>query len=174
MKATLMAIAMMIIVCGCTVAGNRYGFQFDVHSLSVGSDSVTDPGIGFRSDWQIEHFMVITSINYYFIDYHPQADETLFDLNMDAAYNFAPRAKVRPFAGAGVNVAHISLKNQNNGLTASNTSTAFSVAGGVEFPVSQRILSVLEINYVHHSKLFAVENGWIPTNRVVFSAGILF
>jgi hypothetical protein len=125
-----------------TFAGVAHAQRFGAQ-LSWGSDS--DLGIGARFEADMTNVLsknepfskafFIGQFDYYFIDCGG-ADCSYWELNPSLAVPFKIQgSKVRPYAGAGLNIAHASVDLGTFG-NASNTDTGINLLGGIKFPLS--------------------------------------
>ncbi|HJQ20370.1 MAG TPA: hypothetical protein VJ867_08495 [Gemmatimonadaceae bacterium] len=129
----------MVAIAGGSAHAQRFGGQ-----LSWGSDS--DLGIGARAEFDLTNTLsktepfskafVIGQFDYYFIDCGGGSGCSYWELNPSLAVPFKIQGStLRPYAGAGLNIAHASVDLGSFG-SASNTDTGINLLGGLKFPLS--------------------------------------
>ena len=100
----------------------------------------------------------VASFDYFF----PEDPLSYWELNFNGLYGFAPQGKLVPYAGGGINIAHVSLDLPF--LDASDTQVGLNLVGGARFELDTSSMQpFVEVK-------FEVEGG----EEFVLSAGIRF
>jgi hypothetical protein len=133
--------------------------------LSFGGD--TDLGVGGRvlaNVTSLEHWDFVGTFDVWFPDDGPNNDVSAWEANGGLAYNFLVEdTNVFPYAGAGLNVFHVSVDNFDSpGGGADDTDLGLNVFGGIKFPAS---------SVTPFAEVRAVLEG---ADQVVITGGILF
>ena len=159
MKKTLVMVALMLCLVGFDTAsaqGFRWGPQ-----ISLGDDS--DFGIGARAEFDLKGppLTIIGSFDYYF----PGGSVDYWEFNGNLIYNFdIPSAPtVTPYAGGGLNIAHVSWGGSDEFVDDhSDTRAGLNLLGGARFDAGS-IMPFIEMK-------FEIEGG----EQFVVTGGILF
>ncbi len=130
MRRTLLAALVLILSPGVLQAQVNIGGQ-----LSLAEE--TDFGIGARTTVGLSvpsfPLEVIASFDYFFPD---ETNVSYWELNGNVAHEFPVRSPVvKPYVGAGLNLAHRSIDNILFAGTVSNTDLARNILGGAKFAV---------------------------------------
>ena len=159
MRKTLVAAAVMLCLMGVETASAQ-GFRWGPE-VSLGTD--TDLGLGARAEFDFSGsaLTIIASFDYYF----PDGPANYWEINGNLIYNFSiPSAPtVTPYAGGGLNIAHVSWDG-DNGLfdDRSDTDPGLNLLGGARFDAGT-IMPFVELK-------FEIEGG----EQFVVTGGILF
>lgn len=104
--------------------------------ISFGGD--TDFGIGARVVANVEslqHWDFIGTFDVFFIDDNPNFDRNYWEANGNLAYNFGiPEVpSLSPYVGAGLNIAHRSVKDVSSGADFDDTDLGLNLFVGTQF-----------------------------------------
>lgn len=131
--------------------------------LSFGGD--TDLGVGGRvvaNVQSLNHWDFVGSFDVWFPDDGPNNDVSAWEANGNLAFNFLIEdTAIFPYAGAGLNVFHVSVDNVGGG-GADDTDLGLNLFGGIKFPASS-VTPFVEVR--------AVLEG---ADQVAVTGGILF
>ena len=136
LRTTLIAVAVSL--ASTVAAGSAHAQRFG-GQLSWGSD--TDLGLGARAEFNLTNVMaktgpfsrafIVTQFDYYFVDCPAGADCSYWELNPTLAVPI-PATNLRPYLGAGLNIAHASVDIPGFG-GGSDTETGVNLLGGLKF-----------------------------------------
>ena len=131
--------------------------------LSFGDD--TDIGIGGRALVNVvalQRWDFIGTFDVFFPDDGPNNDVSYWEANGNLAYNFGIPGvpSLSPYAGAGLNIAHVSVENAGGDFD--DTDLGINLFAGTQFR-SRSVTSFAELRVV-------VEGG----DQMVLTGGILF
>ncbi len=121
--------------------------------LNWGSD--TDVGIGGRVVFGLKAIAPrtpidgIVSFDYYFPSAPSGVDVNFWEINANVGYRFTvpARSAVRPYAGAGLNIGHLSA-GPSGGPSASDTKPGLNLLGGTTFKVKGSLTPFAEFRGV--------------------------
>jgi opacity protein-like surface antigen len=99
----------------------------------------------------------IASFDYFFPEEVPGADTTYWEINGNLAYNLHVKGSLRPYLGAGLNLAHASASVA--GFSASDTDLGVNVLGGLKLNRNVYVEGRIELS---------------GGKQLVFTAGYLF
>jgi len=133
--------------------------------LSFGGD--TDLGVGGRVVANVEslnHWDFVGTFDVWFPDDGPNNDISAWEANGNLAYNFLIQdTSIFPYAGAGLNIFHVSVdNNESPGNGFDDTDLGLNLFGGIKFPASS-VTPFVEVR--------AVLEG---ADQVAVTGGILF
>lgn len=157
-RRTILSLAVVVAVGGISAAEAqvRFGGQFN-------AAEDTDLGLGPRLAWDVTQLgaplQVITTFDVFF----PDGDVDYWELNGNLVYKFAleDTPKLVPYAGGGLNIAHVDRDGGPGVSAGSDTDVGVNFLGGAEFPLGG-FAPFVELR---------VEAG--GGEQLVFSAGIL-
>lgn len=163
-----MRIRSMILAAALLVAaipGTAFGQVSLGPELSFGGD--TDLGVGGRvlaNVSALDHWDFVGTFDVWFPDDGPNNDISAWEANGSLAYNFLIEdTSVFPYAGAGLNVFHVSVDNPDLvGGGRDDTDLGLNLFGGIKFPAS---------SVTPFAEVRAVLEG---ADQVVITGGILF
>ncbi len=158
MKKTILLVAALVAVAGVARDAQAQAFRWGPE-LSLATES--DVGIGARLEFDIASspLTVIGSFDYYF----PGGNVDYFEFNGNLIYNFrvASAPKITPYAGGGLNIAHVSVE-RTDGSDISDTDPGLNLLGGVRFDAGS-LTPFVEAK-------FTIEGG----DQFVVTGGLLF
>jgi hypothetical protein len=130
--AALVCLGLVIASAGEATAQGSRTVQFGPQ-LSWGDDA--DLGVGGRAQVSVPatQFVIIGSFDLFFPDSDGGPDIDYWEINGNAVYEFdlAGETTIRPYAGAGLNIAHAT--RDLAGLGDSNTDLGLNLLGGARF-----------------------------------------
>jgi hypothetical protein len=129
-------------------------------------------GVGARAVFGLHDpapISFIAQFDYFFPDAAEGTDLTVWEVNLNAAYEFfIEEASINTYLGGGLNVAHVSLDLGAPLGTSDNTEVGFNVIGGIKREAGP-VIPFAEVKYeLSGGEQFvitvgAVVNLWTPT-----------
>lgn len=159
-----------VLVLGSTSAMSMEGGILVGVQGSFGDDS--DFGVGVRGEYSLEEMVGLpvsaaVSADYFFPDSGDGVDVTWIEVNANALYTVPVSEQIKPYAGAGLNVAYakVSFDNDYYQGDASNSDTeiGLNILGGAKFDLGLGFTPFAEFRL----ELSGGEQ-WVITGGVLF------
>jgi opacity protein-like surface antigen len=159
MRKTMLVMAILFLAVGADSA-RAQDFRWGPE-LSLAEDA--DFGLGARIEFDFDGppLTLIGSFDYFFPD---PDDVDYWELNANLVYNFriADAPSITPYAGGGLNIAHVSIDRGDSFDDASDTDPGLNILGGVKFDAGP-VTPFVEIK-------FEIEGG----DQFIVTGGLLF